>query len=192
MIDGREINVDFTQPRQPRKEKAFDRASKFGDIESAPSDTIFIGNISFDATYEMIQETFTPYGEVTRVSLPTNRDTGTPKGFGYVSYSSIDEAKEAINALKGTEIAGRTVRLDFAQPRAEGDNNGGGFRGGRGGGGGRGRGRGGFGDRGGGGFGGRGGGRGGSRGFGGGRGGGRGGSTNRGGFGEFTGKKISF
>lgn len=128
------------------------------------------------------------------VRLPTDRETGAPKGFGYVTFSSVDEAKVAFDAMQGADLAGRSLRLDYSQPRPNnGDSP---ARGGRGGGG-----RGGFGDRGGrGSFGGRGGG-GGRGGFGdrGGRGagrggsrGGRGGSTNRGGFGDFSGKKTTF
>ena len=123
--------------------------------------------------------------------MPTDRETGAPKGFGYVTFGSIDEAKAAFDGMQGYEIAGRTVRLDYSSPRpSNGDSPargrggfGGGFGGGRGG---RGGGRGGFGDRGG-----RGGGRGGFGGRGGARG-GRGGTTNRGGFGDFAGKKTSF
>jgi nucleolin len=197
MVDGREINIDFATPRVERPRASFDdRAKKYGDVESAPSDTIFVGNISFEATYDHIKEAFEQYGTITRISLPTDRETGTPKGFGYVGFSSVEEATEALTALKGAEIGGRPVRLDFAQARTD---DGGAPRGGRGGGGrggfdrggrgggrgfGGGRGRGGF-DR---------GGRGGGRGFGGDRGGrGRGGgSFNRGGFGDFQGKKTSF
>lgn len=114
------------------------------------------------------------------------RDSGNPKGFGYVTFKSVEDAKNAYENMAGAEISGRPVRLDYATPRPDRS---GGDRGGRGGG--RG-GRGGFGDRGG-----RGGGRGGRGGFGdrGGRGGGRGGrggSTNRGGFGDFAGKKQTF
>jgi nucleolin len=114
------------------------------------------------------------------------RETGNPKGFGYVTFQSIDDAKTAFDAMVGAEIAGRPVRLDYATPRPD-RSEGGGRGGGRGG-------RGGFNDRG---RGGRGGGRGGRGGFGdrGGRGGargGRGGSTNRGGFGDFQGKKQTF
>lgn len=191
-LDGRQLNIDFSTPRTQGDNgpgKTNDRAKRFGDKPSAPSNTLFIGNVSFDCTNDMISEAFSEYGNISRVSLPTDRESGNLKGFGYVDFSSVDEAKAAKEALNGAEIAGRSIRLDFATPR---DDNGGG--GGRGGFGGRGRGgdrggrgRGGFGDRGGrGSFGGR--GRGGDRG---GRG-GRGGSTNRGGFGEFKGKKVTF
>jgi nucleolin len=188
-LDGRPLNVDFSTPREKPANKTFERANKFGDKRSAPSNTLFLGNLSFDCTNEVVQEAFQEYGNISRVSLPTDRETGALKGFGYVDFSSTEEATAALEALNGAEIAGRPIRLDFAAARD--DSNGGG-RGGFGGG------RGGFGDRGG--RGGRGGGRGGRGGFGdrggrGGRGGargGRGGSFNRGGFGDFKGSKVSF
>jgi nucleolin len=191
------LNVDYSEPRPQRDAGNFsnDRASKYGDQKSAPSDTVFLGNLSFDVTNELISELFQEHGEITRVSLPTDRETGQPKGFGYVGFSSTDEATAAIEALNGQEIAGRRVRLDFAGPRPENNDSPRGGRGGFGGRGGGGRGGGGFGGRGGGGRGGSGfGGRGGGGRGGGGRGGGRGNfsSTNRGGFGDFQGKKVSF
>ena len=111
------------------------------------------------------------------IRLPTDPESGRPKGFGYVQFSSVEEARAAFNELNGAEIDGRPVRLDFSTPRA---NNGGG--------GGGGRGRGGFGGRGGGGP--RGGGRGGRGGFG-----GRGGgppNKARGGIPEYKGTKVTF
>ncbi|KAJ4402945.1 nuclear localization sequence binding protein [Didymella pomorum] len=189
-LDGRALNVDFSTPREKPANKTFDRANKFGDKRSAPSNTLFLGNLSFDCSNEVVQEAFQEYGNISRVSLPTDRETGALKGFGYVDFSSTEEASAALEALNGAEIAGRPIRLDFAAARDDSNGGGrGGFGGGRGGG--RG-GRGGFGDRGG-----RGGGRGGRGGFGdrggrGGRGGARGGSFNRGGFGDFKGSKVSF
>ncbi|KAH4918226.1 hypothetical protein HBI79_211950 [Parastagonospora nodorum] len=187
-LDGRGLNVDFSTPREKPDQSA--RANKYGDKRSAPANTLFLGNLSFDCSNEGIQEIFQEYGNITRVSLPTDRDTGSLKGFGYVDFGTVEEATAALEALNGQEVEGRAIRIDYAAPRAD-NGGGGGFGGGRGGGrgsfgGGRGGGRGGFGDR---------GGRGGGRGRGGDRGGrgGRGGfSTNRGGFGEFKGQKKSF
>lgn len=184
LIDGREANVDFSTPRDSTapKERANQRAQTYGDSKNPESDTLFVGNISFEATEDLIGEAFGAHGTVTSVRLPTDQESGNPKGFGYVSFSSTEDAKNAYENMMGVEIAGRPIRLDYAGPKP--DRNGGaprgGGRGGRGGSGFGGRGgRGGFGDRGG-----R-GGRGGSRG-------GRGGSTNRGGFGDFKGaKKVS-
>ena len=184
-IDGRAINVDFSRPKteqQPRQ----DRAKHYGDrVRSTPSSTIFVANLAFSATSDAVGEEFGKHADVVGVRLPTDRETGEPKGFGYIEFASIEEAEKAFAGMEGQAIMGRVPRLDYSTPRPDrnGDSPGGrggfsrgggrgGFdRGGRGGG----RGRGGF-DR---------GGRGGGRG-------GRGGSTNRGGFGDFQGKKMSF
>ncbi|KAI9869128.1 MAG: hypothetical protein M1813_002952 [Trichoglossum hirsutum] len=194
-IDGRAINLDFSTPRpndaNPR-DRADSRAQNYGDEASPESDTIFVGNLSFDVDENLIGEEFGKWGTVTHVRLPTDMETGNPKGFGYVQFASVEEAKSALEGMRGVAINGRPCRLDFSTPR---QNSGGDFSRG----GGRGRGRGGF-DRGGrgggsrgrGGFdrGGRGGGRGGRGGFG--DRGGRGGGTNRGGFGDFKGRKTTF
>ena len=175
-IDGRPIRVNYSQPRAaaPAAEK---RAKSFGDQLSAPSSTLYVGGLSYSLTEDQIYETFGDHGDVQSVRLPTDRETGAPKGYGYVQFADESSAKAALEALNGQELAGRPIRIDYAGPKP--DNGGaGGFGGGRGGG------RGGFGGRGGGrgGFGGDRGGRGGGRGgFGGDRGrGGRGGGRGRG------------
>jgi nucleolin len=186
-IDNRSINVDFSTPRGDSGAGGAggfkERSKSYGDQTSPPSDTLFVANIAFGATEDVIGDAFGKHGTVLGVRLPTNPEDGNPKGFGYVQYSSVDEAAKALEAMQGTSISGRSLRLDFSTPRT---NTGDSPRGGRGGRGGvRGGGRGGF-DR---------GGRGGGRGRGGdrgGRGGGRGGSTNRGGFNDFQGKKMTF
>lgn len=186
-IDGRPVNIDRSSG--PDKTKAREnRAKAFNDETSPPSSTLFVGNLSFGVTEDTIWQFFNEYG-VKSVRLPTDRETGRPKGFGYVEFEDIEGAKKAFAASTGTEIEGRAIRLDYSQPR---DSNGGGNRGGFGGNRGGGRG---FGDRGGRGFGDRGGrGRGGDRG---GRGGGRGrgaprGNPRNGGIASFEGKKVTF
>ncbi|MCJ1262721.1 hypothetical protein MMC22_002591 [Lobaria immixta] len=183
-IDNRAINVDFSTPRPDAGGAGGykERTKTYGDQRSPPSDTLFVANIAFEATENTIAEEFGKHGSVIGVRLPTSMDDGNPKGFGYVQFSSVEEASEALNNMSGATICGRPIRLDFSTPRS--NNSGDGPRGGRGG-----RGRGGF-DR---------GGRGGGRGRGGfdrgdrgGRGGGRGSSTNRGGFGDFKGRKVTF
>lgn len=183
-IDGRAINVDFSKPKAPRQDLG-DRKKQYGDKPlSPPSATIFVANLPFSATSDGVGEAFGQHADVVGVRLPTDRDTGEPKGFGYVEFTSIDEAKKAFAAMEGQDIMGRVPRLDYSTPRPERSGDSPGGRGGFG----RGGGRGGF-DR---------GGRGGGRGRGGfdrgGRGGGRGrggSSTNRGGFGDFQGKKVT-
>ncbi|KAF8239450.1 RNA-binding domain-containing protein [Tricholoma matsutake] len=184
-IDGRAVNIDRSQA-QDRTQAREKRAQAFNDETSPPSTTLFVGNLSFGVTEDTVWSFFNEWG-VKSVRLPTDRETGRPKGFGYVEFEDIEGAKKAFEGAAGAEIEGRSIRLDFSQPR---DSSGGGFGGSRGGfGGGRG-GRGGFGDRGG--RGGR-GGRGSERG---GRGrGGRGtsrGGPRTGGIASFEGRKTTF
>ncbi|KAI9883711.1 MAG: hypothetical protein M1823_004515 [Watsoniomyces obsoletus] len=195
-VDGRTLSVDFATPRGESNgnERAdpSGRARTYGDTTSPESDTLFVANISFEANEDILAEEFGQCGSILQVRLPTDPESGNMRGFGYVQFSSVEEAKTAIETLNGKNICGRQIRLDFSTPRTQ--NSGGSPRGARGGG------RGGFGDRGGrGGFGDRGGrggrGRGGfgdRGGRGGARGGGRGNSTNRGGFGDFRGQKKTF
>ncbi|KAF1820873.1 uncharacterized protein K489DRAFT_294169, partial [Dissoconium aciculare CBS 342.82] len=136
LLDNRELRVDTgeSRPQQTPQQKGFDRANKYGDTPKPPSNTIFVGNVSFDADENALSEAFGEYGTIKAVRLPTDRDTGALKGFGYVEMSSVEEAQAAHEALQGADIAGRNIRLDFASERS----NDGGDRGGRGGGGGRG------------------------------------------------------
>ena len=184
-IDGRAINVDFSKPKDAPRQ---DRKKAYGDTEISPaSDTIFVANLSFEVTEDAVGEEFGKHGNVLGVRLPTDMDSGNPKGFGYVQFGSVEEAQDVFGKMAGAVILGRPVRLDYSTPRPPRNGDSPRGRGGRGGfdrggrGGGRG-GRGGF-DR---------GGRGGGRGRGGFDRGGRGGSTNRGGFGDFQGKKMTF
>ncbi len=174
-LEGRELKLDFSNGRKSNNDNtgspAANRASKYGDVVSPESDTLFVGNLSFDVDEDTVSEFFNSVCSVKSLRLPTDQESGRPKGFGYVSFYSLEEAKKAFESLNGQSLAGRNLRLDYSTPKPRND-----FGGGRGGG------RGGFGGRGGGrgSFGGRGGSRGG--GFGGGRGGG----------GGFQGKKTTF
>lgn len=181
-IDGRAIKVDISVPRAPRDGAGQERPKRnFNDQLSGPATTtLFVGNLPFSASEDAVWTAFADFGDVSSVRLPTDPESGRPKGFGYVEFSSLEGSQAAVTAGgpessgEGVQIDGRKLRLDYSQPRPE--RTGGGDRGGRGGGfGGRG---GGFGGRGGGG---RGGGRGGFNDRGGGRGGGRGRGAPRGG-----------
>lgn len=133
---------------------------------------IYVGNIPFSTTEDSLSAEFGAFGEVEDVALITDRETGRPRGFAFVTMANDEEARKAIESLNGTEVGGRTITVNEARPREGGAGGGGG--GGRGGyrGGGGGGGRGGYGGGGGG------GGRGGSGG-GGGRGGYGGGGGDR-------------
>jgi len=122
---------------------------------------IYVGNLPFQSTEAEIEQLFSGYGEVLSVALPTDRETGRPRGFGFVEMSNEDAAK-AIAALNGKDFGGRSLNVNEARPREAGSGGGGRGGGGYGGGGG-----------------GYGGGGGGGGGYGGGRSGGGGGGYNR-------------
>jgi cold-inducible RNA-binding protein len=121
---------------------------------------IYVGNLPFTATEDQVRALFAAHGTVESVALPNDRETGRPRGFGFVEMSQADAAR-AIQAVNGQDLGGRALRVNEAQdkPRGGGGGGGGGSRGGYGGGGGGGGGR----SGGGGGYGGGGGGGGGGR-----------------------------
>jgi nucleolin len=146
-IDGRPINVDRStsnkasggagNPNEARR-------AAFGDKINPPSSTLFVGNLSWEASEDSLWDVFAEYGDVKGVRMPTDRDTGKVKGYGYVEFFNTESAKKAFEGAQAMELLGRNLRLDYSQPREEG----GGGRGGQRGGGrgfGRGGGRGGFG-----------------------------------------------
>jgi RNA recognition motif-containing protein len=102
--------------------------------------SIYVGNLSYQVDEEAVREVFSEYGTVNRVQLPTDRETGRMRGFGFVEMSSDDEEQAAIEALDGAEWMGRNLKVNKARPREERPASGGwggGNRGGGGGGGGR-------------------------------------------------------
>ena len=100
--------------------------------------SIYVGNLSYDATEDDIRQAFAQYGEVANVNVIMDRETGRPRGFAFVEMPNGAEAKEAIENLNETEIAGRAVIVNEARPKQDRPRGGGGGRRG-GGGGGRGR-----------------------------------------------------
>ncbi|HLH55434.1 MAG TPA: RNA-binding protein [Verrucomicrobiae bacterium] len=109
------------------------------------STKLFVGNLSFDLTENDLQDAFAAHGTVLEANLMMDRATGRPRGFGFVTMSTPEEAQKAISAMNGKELGGRALTVNIARPREErsGGGGGGGGRGGyRGGGGGGGGGRG--------------------------------------------------
>jgi cold-inducible RNA-binding protein len=87
---------------------------------------IFVGNLSFTATEDGVRSMFEAYGAVERVSIVTDRDTGQPKGFGFVEMTNDAEAEKAITELNGTELNGRALTINEARPKTERSGGGGG------------------------------------------------------------------
>jgi RNA recognition motif-containing protein len=92
--------------------------------------SIYVGNLSFDATQDQISEVFSEYGTVSRVSLPTDRETGRPRGFAFVEMASETDENAAIEALDGAEWMGRDLKVNKARPRETRPADGGGWGGG--------------------------------------------------------------
>jgi cold-inducible RNA-binding protein len=100
---------------------------------------LYVGNLSFQSTTESVRTAFAAHGEVTDVQLVTDRETGQPRGFGFVTMGSADQAAKAIQAMNGATLDGRALRVNEAEERPNrGGGGGGGGRGPGGGGGGRG------------------------------------------------------
>ncbi|NER79640.1 MAG: RNA-binding protein [Leptolyngbya sp. SIO1D8] len=81
--------------------------------------SIYVGNLSYDVTQDTLTEVFTKYGTVTRVHLPTDRETGRMRGFAFVEMRTDAEEEEAIEALDGAEWMGRDMKVNKAKPREE-------------------------------------------------------------------------
>lgn len=100
--------------------------------------SIYVGNLSYEVTQDGLSDIFKEYGTVKRVQLPTDRETGKVRGFGFVEMESDAEEEKAIEALDGAEWMGRDLKVNKAKPREErgsfgggGGNRGGGSFGGR-------------------------------------------------------------
>ena len=83
-------------------------------------------NLSYDVTREDLERVFSEYGEVSRVSLPTDRETGRPRGFAFVDMNEEAQEDSVIEALDGAEWMGREMRVNKARPRDDSRNGGGG------------------------------------------------------------------
>jgi cold-inducible RNA-binding protein len=92
---------------------------------------IFVGNLSYQTTQEELQSLFGQYGNVERVHIVTDRDSGQPRGFAFVEMTEKRDAENAIAQLNGAEIKGRALNVNEARPKPQGGG-GGGFGGGRG------------------------------------------------------------
>lgn len=95
---------------------------------------IFVGNLSFNTNEDELRQAFEAYGQVERVSILTDRDTGRSRGFGFVEMNNNDDGEKAIAGLNGSQLGGRTINVNEARPKAErvgGGGGGGRERGGR-------------------------------------------------------------
>ena len=83
------------------------------------SNKLFVGNLSFNTTENDLQDAFAAHGTVTETNLLMDRETGRPRGFGFITMNSPEEAQKAIAALNGSQLGGRALTVNVAKPREE-------------------------------------------------------------------------
>jgi RNA recognition motif-containing protein len=83
------------------------------------SNKLFVGNLSFNTTENDLNDAFAAHGTVTETNLMMDRATGRPRGFGFVTMSTPEEAQKAIEALNGKDVDGRALTVNIAKPREE-------------------------------------------------------------------------
>nr|KYP56697.1 hypothetical protein KK1_002942 [Cajanus cajan] len=96
-------------------------------MSSAPSSKLFIGGVSYSTDEQSLREAFSKYGEVVDARIIMDRETGRSRGFGFITYTSVEEASSAIQALDGQDLHGRQIKVNYANERTRGG--GGGFGG---------------------------------------------------------------
>jgi len=89
---------------------------------------IFVGNLSFGASEESVRTLFETHGTVNRVNICTDRDSGQPRGFGFVEMANDGEGEKAIAAINGSDLNGRSLTVNEARPKADRSSGGGGRR----------------------------------------------------------------
>ena len=105
------------------------RRTTTGSEQDNPlSSKLYVGNLSFDSTEDDLKELFGRHGTVESVAVITDRETGRPRGFGFVEMSESSAAQDAIRALDGTDFGGRNIKVNEAQDRRGGGGGGGGRR----------------------------------------------------------------
>ena len=81
------------------------------------SNKVFVGNLDFGTSDQDLRELFSEVGEVLDVHVPTDRNTGRPRGFAFVQFATQEQASQAVEVMSGREVSGRTLRLDIAEDR---------------------------------------------------------------------------
>ena len=92
---------------------------------------LFVGNLSFEVGNEELLELFSGQGEVVSATVVTDRDTGRPRGFGFVEMAQEADAQKAIQSLDGRDFMGRNIKVNVSVPRESRSGGGGGWGGGR-------------------------------------------------------------
>lgn len=133
-LDGRTIRVNVSKPKEDRGAPRGGGGGGGGAFNSAGNADVklYVGNLSFDTTEESLRGAFSKFGSVSDAFLPTDRDSGRPRGFGFVTMPAA-EAETAMNQLNESDLDGRTIRVNESRPKTDRGGGGGGYGGGGGG-----------------------------------------------------------
>eukprot|EP00591_Stephanopyxis_turris_P011997 CAMPEP_0195517502 /NCGR_PEP_ID=MMETSP0794_2-20130614/10979_1 /TAXON_ID=515487 /ORGANISM="Stephanopyxis turris, Strain CCMP 815" /LENGTH=247 /DNA_ID=CAMNT_0040646317 /DNA_START=30 /DNA_END=769 /DNA_ORIENTATION=+ len=117
-LDGRTIRVNESRPRVEGPPRGGSGGGAGGGFNSSGNSDVklYVGNLAFDTTEDTVRSTFTPFGEISDCFLPTDRDSGRPRGFAFVTMAAAD-AEKACTEVNGMEVDGRTLRVNEAQPK---------------------------------------------------------------------------
>ena len=113
MIDGRPVRINLSNQGPPKTNTTTSRTRNEKFEKNPESETLFVGNLSWDASENSIRDFFSDCGEIVGVRISLN-ENGRPKGFCHVEFESVDSAVRAMQK-SGEEIDGRAVRLDFSK-----------------------------------------------------------------------------
>lgn len=125
-LDGRTLRVNESRPKGQGPGRGVGPGGGSG-FNSAGADEVklYVGNLSFDTPEDAVRRLFEQHGTVTDCFCPTDRDTGRPRGFAFITMPAA-EAEKACNSVNGQELDGRTLRVNEAQPKGSGPGRGGG------------------------------------------------------------------
>lgn len=112
-----QANEEVLNTEKKQEQSRFSSRGSSTRLPRGKNSSIFIGNLSYQVTLEDLRAVFSEYGTVLRVSLPTDRQTGRKRGFGFVEMEDESSAESAINDLDGAEWMGRSIRVNKAKPR---------------------------------------------------------------------------
>lgn len=118
-IDGRAVKVNSAAQGKSFNAQTPQKAGgnsgyKAKNEGAEPTQTLFVGNLPWSVTEDQLWETFGEFGSVSAIRLPTDRETGKVKGFGYIEYGSLEDAQKAYDGASGIQIEGRSVNLDVS------------------------------------------------------------------------------
>ncbi|KAG5179693.1 chloroplast 29 kDa ribonucleoprotein [Tribonema minus] len=116
-LDGRTIRVNLSQPRERAAGGGGFGGGSGGGGGASEGNKLFIGNLGWNTTTDDLHAAFGQYGQVQDAIVMTDRETGSSRGFGFVTYATADSAQAAIRALDGTDFGGRNIRVNISEPR---------------------------------------------------------------------------